>query len=264
MTKVTRRDFIKMAGAAGVGMAAAFGGLQLSAPSKNVSNENLRTKPSPHTWVHFLAGANEAELKPLTIGQNGSLNQFRVQNVVSVRGQAPINLAQGWNVVRIETLVPPSLSEEPFSPSDSSVIQFYGVRQNLHYTSEAQRQELDRHSRPELEPSSHTTAVLIPIGKSEEWWKLAQDQRQAYFQKTDTHQGHTAIGLKYVDRVFRKLYHSRYLNAALGYDFLTYFEFEDVYEKDFKDLLAELRDASSNPGWAYVSLEFEIWMTKVA
>jgi chlorite dismutase len=107
-------------------------------------------------------------------------------------------------------------------------------------------------------------AVLIPIGKSEEWWKLAQDQRQAYFQKTDTHQGHTAIGLKYVDRVFRKLYHSRYLNAALGYDFLTYFEFEDVYEKDFKDLLAELRDTSGNPEWAYVNLEFEIWMTKIA
>jgi hypothetical protein len=263
MTKVTRRDFIKMAGAASVGMAAAFGGLQLSAP-KNAANENLRTKPSPHTWVRFIAGANEAELKPLTIGQNGSLSHFRVRNVVPVRGQTPINLAQGWNVVRIETLLPPSLSEEPLSPSDSSVIQFHGVRQNLHYTSEAQRQELDRHSRSELEPSNHTMAVLIPIGKSEEWWKLAQDQRQAYFQKTDTHQGHTAIGLKYVDRVFRKLYHSRYLNAALGYDFLTYFEFEDVYEKDFKDLLAELRDTSGNPEWAYVNLEFEIWMTKIA
>lgn len=126
-----------------------------------------------------------------------------------------------------------------------------------------QRKELDRHSISELEPSNQTIAVLIPIGKSEEWWKLAQDQRSVYFQKTHAHEGHTAFGLKYVDRVFRKLYHSRYLSATLGYDFLTYFEFSDVYEKDFRTLLAELRDTSSNPEWAYVSHEFEIWMTKI-
>ncbi len=162
--------------------------------------------------------------------------------------------------MRIETPMPISPSEEYVSPS--SVIQFYGVTQNLHYTSDAQRQELKR-SRAELEPSDQTTAVLIPIRKSEEWWKLAQDQRQAYFQRTDKHEGHTAIGLPYVDRIFRKLYHSRYLNAVLGYDFLTYFEFEDAYAQDFRALLAELRDTAVNPEWSYVNREFEIWMTKI-
>ena len=249
-----------MAGAAGVGIAATFGAFQLGAPPKDMSDKTS-SKPSPHTWTRFLAGENETMLKPLITGEGNRLSHYSVREVVPVAGEAPTNIAQGWNVMRIETPIPISISEEPSSPS--SVIQFYGVTQNLHYTSDAQRQELTKRSRPELEPSDHTTAVLIPIRKSEEWWKLAQDQRQAYFQKTDKHEGHTAIGLKYVDRVFRKLYHSRYLNAVLGYDFLTYFEFEDIYEKDFKILLAELRDTTVNPEWAYINSEFEIWMTKI-
>ena len=265
MTKVTRRDFLKMAGAAGAGMAALGGGI-LGWRGMNMSDEKQGTKmvneSSPHTWVRFLAGSNETALMPLTTDQGGRLSHYRVREVVPVRGEAPTNLAQDWSVVRIETPMPISLSEESLSPSGSSVIQFHGVTQHLHYTSDAQRQELER-SISELEPSDHTTAVLIPIRKSEEWWKLAQDQRQAYFQKTDTSEGHTAIGLKYVDRVFRKLYHSRYLNAVLDYDFLTYFEFKDVYEKDFRTLLAELRDTRGNPEWTYVNREFEIWMTKI-
>ena len=217
----------------------------------------------PRTWVHFIAGANETTLRPLTTGQSGRLSRYHVQEVVPVRGEAPANLAQGWSVVCIETSVPISIPVKSLFPSGSSVIQFHGVTQHLQYTSDAQRQELDRRSISELEPSDHTKAVLIPIGKSEEWWKLAHDQRQGHFQKTDAREGHTAIGLNYVDRVFRKLYHSRYLNVALSYDFLTYFEFKDAYEQDFRTLLAELRDTRGNPEWAYVNLEFEIWMTKI-
>ena len=218
---------------------------------------------SPRTWVHFIAGANETTLRPLTTGRGGRLSRYHVQEVVPVRGEAPANLAHGWSVVRIETSVPISIPVKSLFPSSSSVVQFHGVTQHLQYTSDAQRQELDRRSISELEPSNHTTAVLIPIGKSEEWWKLAYDQRQSHFQKTEACDGHTAIGLKYVDRVFRKLYHSRYLNVALSYDFLTYFEFKDAYEQDFRALLAELRDTRGNPEWAYVNLEFEIWMTKI-
>ena len=226
----------------------------------------MANESRPRTWVHFLAGANETTLRPLTTGRGGRLSRYRVQEVVPVRGEALASLGQGWSVVRIETSVPISLPEESLSPSGSSVVRFHGVTQHLQYTSDAQRQELDRRSISELEPSNHTTAVLIPIGKSEEWWKLAYDQRQPHFQKTEACEGHTAIGLNYVDRVFRKLYHSRYLNAAnaaLSYDFVTYFEFKDAYEKDFRTLLAELRDTRGNPEWAYVNLEYEIWMTKI-
>jgi hypothetical protein len=80
------------------------------------------------------------------------------------------------------------------------------------------------------------------------------------FHKTGICEGHTAIGLKYGDRIFRKLYHSRCLNVGLSYDFLTYFEFKDVYEKDFRTLLAELRDTKE---WTFVNFELEIRMEKI-
>lgn len=246
-------------------VAAAFGGGAFTWKALNVSSKSatkMQLKSSPYTWVRFLAGPDESTLTPLTTGLDGNFYRYRVREVVNVTGHVPENLAQSSSVVRIETSVPPSFDESS-SPSGSPVIQFHGVRQTLHYTSDAQSKELNARAIKEVEPSEHTMAVLIPIAKSDEWWKLAQDQRQAYFQKTDKHEGHTAIGLKYVDRVFRKLYHSRYLNAALSYDFLTYFEFKDIYEKDFRTLLAELRDVSRNPEWAYVNLEYEIWMTKI-
>jgi hypothetical protein len=262
MAKVTRRDFIKMAGAAGAGMAALGAGIfgWKSITESDQKSETKMSKSTPYTWVRFLAGTSETILRPLTAGLDGTVNHYIIKEVIPVIGEAPPTLMQNKSILRIETSVP--FSEEILSYGDSAITQFHGIRQHLHYTSEAQRQELSKDARPEVEPSDHTTAVLIPIAKSEEWWKLPQDQRQAYFQKTDTHPGHTAIGLKYVNRIFRKLYHSRYLNAALGYDFLTYFEFEDIYENDFKTLLAELRDISNNPEWAYVNLEYEIWMTK--
>jgi chlorite dismutase len=163
-------------------------------------------------------------------------------------------------MVRVESLSGmPSLSH---LRSAESII-FRGVTQHLQYTTEAQRQQLDSYSRPEVSPSENTIAVLIPIGKSGEWWGLEQDQRQAHFQKT-AKEGHTTIGLRYVDRVFRKLYHSRYVDPTANYHFLTYFEFYDRYADDFKKLLSELRDATSNPEWNYVNLEFEIWMNKLA
>ena len=74
--------------------------------------------------------------------------------------------------------------------------------------------------------------------------------------------GHTAIGIRYVDRVFRKLYHSRYTDPPTPYDFLTYFEFNRSDQASFHMLLNELRDTGRNPEWSYVELEYEIWMTK--
>jgi chlorite dismutase len=217
----------------------------------------------PYVWVRFLAASNERTLNSLINGKHNNLSSYRVRQVVPLKGDAPRSLGKGWRVARIENQVPPSLTRKGLSLGSSSAVQFLGVTEHLHYTSDTQRQELDTRAIPELEPSDHTTAVLIPISKSEEWWKLAQNQRYAYFQKTGGHEGHTAIGFEYVDRIFRRLYHSRYLGAALGYDFLTYFEFKDVYEKDFRALLSELRNTATNPEWTFIDREFEIWMTKI-
>lgn len=221
------------------------------------------TEPfSQPTWVQFLASPDEAGLQALTLGQGGRLSHYQIQDIIPVRGSTPVDLGADWTMLRLETAMPITRFEEGWAPSTSSIIPFQGVTTHLQYTSHSQRQELDRRSAGELEPSEQTIAVLIPIGKTAAWWALAQDQRQAQFQSTRTEKGHTVIGLAYADRVFRKLYHSRYLKAGLSYDFLTYFEFQERDTEAFKALLTELRDPRDNPEWAYVDFEFEIWMTK--
>jgi chlorite dismutase len=127
-----------------------------------------------------------------------------------------------------------------------------GVVQHLHYTTLDERTDLVTRSRTELAPGN--TAVLIPIRKSAEWWAMAHDQRGEHF-----HKKHTPTGAAYVERVFRKLYHARYLGSP--YDFLTYFEFVPADAGYFRELLAELRATEE---WKYVEEEFEVWLTKLS
>ena len=107
-----------------------------------------------------------------------------------------------------------------------------------------------------------TVAVIIPIRKKAVWWAMPTDERMAYFQKKADKVGHTAIGAKYVDRIYRKLYHTRYAVESTDHDFITYFEFERKHIDDFKSLLGQLRDPQQNPEWGFVDREYEIWTTK--
>lgn len=219
---------------------------------------------SLQTWVLFIASGNANLLHQIAQGPYGRVRYYRIHDVVYVAGQGPHRLAQGWSVLRIESDAPIYLAEESQSADESPLITFRGVTQDLRYTSDPQRQELEARSRAEVEPSPETTAVLIPVAKSPKWWELAHDRRNAYFQASGAYPGHTAIGTRYVDRVFRKLYHSRNARPSASYDFLTYFEFHRAHTDDFRRLLIELRDTARNPEWAYVELEYEIWMTKIA
>ncbi|MBI1876822.1 MAG: chlorite dismutase family protein [Chloroflexi bacterium] len=216
------------------------------------------------TWVLFIASENERLLHQIIEHRRGSrFSQYRINDLIPVIGTPPIGLASGYNLVRLESDTPVPLAEEAWSSDKAPLIVFRGVTQHLHYTSASQSQELKARSRLEFEPSSETQAVLIPIGKSPDWWQLPQDRREAHFQVRTAQPGHTAIGIRYVDRVFRKLYHSRYLNPLAPYDFLTYFEFSRAHQDDFKRLLAELRDTAHHPEWMYVALEYEIWLNKI-
>jgi len=218
---------------------------------------------SERTWVLFAASADEHLLSEIAGRQNGRVSKYRIDAITPIVGKVPTGLAPGWGVVRIESDAPIHLAEESKSTSKGRIITFRGVTENLHYTSETQRQELNARSREEFKPSNETTAVLIPIGKSLKWWQLSQDQREAHFKSGDKYKGHTAIGISFVDRVFRKLYHSRYIGRPVPYDFLTYFEFNESHRDDFTKLLNELRDPAQNPEWDYVDLEYEIWMRKI-
>ncbi len=220
-------------------------------------------EPAASTWARFLAGEDERALKKIAKQQHGKLNWYRIDAIKAIAGAVPAGLAAGWSLVRIERDAPHQLEAESPSAVDNRMITFHGVTQHLHYTNTAQSRELDSRSHAELAPSQETTAVLIPIGKSPDWWQLAQDRRQAHFQTGEEYPGHVAIGIEYVDRVHRKLYHSRYTEPPTAYDFLTYFEFESRHKDDFNMLLHELRDTIRIPEWKHIALEYEIWMSKI-
>jgi hypothetical protein len=102
---------------------------------------------------------------------------------------------------------------------------------------------------------------MIPIRKSAAWWALGQDERQAHF-TPGRRPGHTALGRGFAGRIYRRLYHARYLPGS-SWDFLTYFEFPEAESGTFRELLALLRDPEQNPEWSYVEREHELWLRKL-
>lgn len=212
-------------------------------------------KQLSETWVYFFAGEKSSDfLNRSEI--DGQKDHYEILDVVPVTGQPPVSMKTQGPFLRLETSLPMPLFE--------SVAQWKGTVRHLQYTTAQVRTELQKRSASPYPASDSTLAVMIPIRKSEKWWNLAQDERQKYFEKKSERQNHTAIGYGYADRIYRKLYHSRYLevNAPLGYDFLTYFEFHEKNRALFKNLLRDLRDLSINPEWQFVDFELEIWMNK--
>jgi hypothetical protein len=211
--------------------------------------------PSAPIWVAFVASNDDglsADAPPVS-----RLVRYRIDAVVGIAGPQPMIPARGWTMARLESQTPPGIAGQ----TNGRVV-FRGVTQHVHYTDGAKRSELGRRPHPELPNSPETIAVLIPIAKSPGWWELAQDERQAHFDRGGGNEGHTNIGLRYADRIYRSLYHCRYADNSNPFDFLTYFEFENRYTRDFRDLLGKLRDVDQNPEWRYVTREFEVWMTK--
>lgn len=227
-------------------------------PRKELGDQPV-AKESAWTWAYFLSAEDKKAVEGVAGGRNQSLTVYRVDEVVSVRGKPGVILAPGATLVRVETASKlPALGE-----GKTPGLLFHGVPQHLHYTTGEQRADLAKRSRPEVPPGKDTLAVIIPIRKSAAWWALPQDERLAHFKKKGDNPGHTAIGAKYADRIYRKLYHTRYAVETRDHDFITYFEFDRAHTDDFKSLLAQLRDPKQNPEWNFVDREYEIWLTKV-
>lgn len=200
------------------------------------------SSPSAASFTCFLPFSASA----LSSGGAAQRTDYDVEAVVPVRGRLaiPVEPGQAWS--RLESPGALALASAPF----------VGSTQHVAYTDAATRTELSQLSRGSTGP----VAVLIPIGKSPSWWALAQDERQAYFTR-GRHAGHTALGRPFADRIYRRLYHARYLPQS-GWDFLTYFEFPEAERAAFRELLAILRDPEQNPEWSFVDREIEIWMKK--
>jgi hypothetical protein len=184
------------------------------------------------------------------------LTEYRVDSVTPIRGPSDVVLdARVAPRAELWRLEQPGALAVPDAP-------FIGATQHLVYTDAETRRDLVRVSSPEPGPGqgSGPVAVLIPIQKSAEWWNLAQDERQQYLAQP-ARTAHVAIGRRYADRIYRRLYHARYLPRS-EWDFLTYFEFRREDRTAFLELLEALRDPGQNPEWAFVERELEIWMIR--
>ena len=103
---------------------------------------------------------------------------------------------------------------------------------------------------PPLGRTESTCAALIPVKKSEEWWRLPHDRRREIF---ETRSAHIATGLKYLPAIARRLHHGYELGEP--FDFLTWFEYAERDAAAFEELVRILRGTEE---WAYVEREVDI------
>jgi hypothetical protein len=214
---------------------------------------------SAWTWGYFFAAADKAAVQNVFAGHQLSVTRYQVEKTVPVRGKLGVDLKPDSILVRVETASKLPAQHE----ATASGLLLQGVPQHLKYASGEERTKLNKQSRAELPPGKDTVAVIIPIRKSAAWWALPHDERNTHFHNKGDKPGHIAIGAKYVERIYRKLYHTRYVVETTDHDFITYFEFERKHTDDFQGLLSQLRDPKQNPEWNFVDREYEIWMTKL-
>ena len=167
-----------------------------------------------------------------------------------------------WRVERIGSITGPTL---PWVPNLSilennqttipkgTVWLLRGVTSYERYIHRTERSTL-RSQQAELGRLQATRAALIPIKKSTAWWELAQDERRAIFEERSQH---ISIGLKYVTRIARRLFHCYDLGEP--FDFLTWFEFTPDDAGVFEDLAGSLR---STEEWSYVEREVDIRLVR--
>jgi len=131
----------------------------------------------------------------------------------------------------------------------------FAVTRQLNYTDATTLQRLKDNAPKRGTGTEQPNAVVFPLSKTPAWWTLTQEKRQNYFFENPAlfgkdHLGHNEVGFKYIKRIFRKLYHSRFVNP--GQDFMTYFEYTDADADTFDALLSGLRDKTLNKEWGYV------------
>ncbi len=126
-----------------------------------------------------------------------------------------------------------------------------GVTCNVRYVDRDEKTQLEAKQAALGRPEA-THAALIPIRKNAKWWGLTQDERRAIFEQRSHH---TAIGLKYLPAIARRLHHYRDLEGGEPFDFLTLFDYAMEDSAAFEDLVAALRATEE---WKYVDREIDI------
>ena len=125
-----------------------------------------------------------------------------------------------WEITRIQAITGAGLDMAPrlsvvngvdIEASSTASWLLRGAASHLRYSTRSEVTRLAQ-VQPRLGRDESTMAVLIPMGKSSDWWELAQDERQVIFGKSSRH---AEIGMDYLPVVARKLYHCRDLGEPL-------------------------------------------------
>ncbi|MDX1951994.1 MAG: chlorite dismutase family protein [Verrucomicrobiota bacterium] len=165
-----------------------------------------------------------------------------------------------WKVLSIKTLIGdplPSVTHLTIAPpaippTGSTVLwTLRGITSNERYVTRSEKEQL-LNRQPPTGRSEATHAALIPIRKTDDWWRLPQDERRRIFEEQSHH---IEIGLLFLPAIARRLHHCRDLSPHEPFDFLTWFEFAPSDASAFDDLIDKLRATSE---WNFVSREIEI------
>lgn len=132
-----------------------------------------------------------------------------------------------------------------------------GVTSNARYATRDEKDALASKQAALGRPECNR-AALIPIRKNAKWWDLTQDERREIFEDRSKH---TAIGLKYLPAIARRLHHCRDLGEAEPFDFLTLFDFAEADTHAFDDLVAALRATQE---WKFVEREVDIRLARAS
>ncbi len=167
-----------------------------------------------------------------------------------------------WRVERIQAITGSTLPSVPrlsiFEGNQAATLErsiwlLRGVTSYERYLHKMERSALVV-QQAELGRLEATRAALIPIKKSTAWWELAQDERRAIFEERSHH---VTIGLKYVARIARRLYHGYDLGEP--FDFLTWFEYAPEDAGAFEELIGSLRGTEE---WTYVEREVDMRLAR--
>ncbi|MGP0628703.1 chlorite dismutase family protein [Nitrospina sp. 32_T5] len=142
----------------------------------------------------------------------------------------------------------------------------YGVTSELRYTDAETLERLQQNAPQRGSGFEQPNAVVFPLSKSKEWWGMTQEKRESYFFRDperfgSAHEGHNEIGFRYIQKIFRKLYQSRFIDGES--DFVTYFEYADRDREAFDALLEGLRNTEWNPEWKFVEEAPIVYGTRV-
>lgn len=151
-------------------------------------------------------------------------------------------------------MVPRLAVLQGYAPPEPSAWSLSGVTSYGRYATQAEQAALARVQVPPGRAEAQC-AALIPIKKCAAWWDLTQDARRQIFEERSRH---TALGMRYLPAIARRLHHCRDLAVPEPFDFLTWFDYTADQTQAFEDLVGALRETEE---WSYVEREVDIRLT---